>query len=64
MMTLFFDSFSVVFVMFPLAYVLTAFTDISALGVLIAIYSIDVLKLIGGLIIVAKGYWVQNIVNM
>lgn len=63
-MTMFFDSFSVIFVMFPLAYALTAFTNISALGILIAIYLVDIFKLIGGLVIVVKGYWVQNIVNM
>lgn len=61
--TFLFDSVSCCVVSFPIAFILSNYTDVSIYVILISVYSVDILKCIIGYILVKKGVWITNLVE-
>ncbi len=61
--TLLFDSVFMWCVSVSLAWVLSHYTDMSAIRILVCVYLADFIKCVIGYILVKKNIWIQNIVN-
>ena len=62
LLTMLFDSMFVVLVKFPLAFVLSRFTDIHVLLLVFIVYNVDIIEVIIGYILVDRGIWLKKIV--
>lgn len=60
--TFLFDSVSCWVVSFPIAFILSNYTDASIYIILISVYSVDILKCFIGYILVKRGVWITNLV--
>lgn len=63
LITFLFDSFYTWVVNIPAAFILSRYTTVPAVYILIAVHLTDMIKTFVGLILVKKGVWVQNIVQ-
>lgn len=61
--TFLFDGFSTITVNFPIAYILSRYTDASVLWIFISVQIGGLVKAILGFILVKKGVWIRNIVK-
>ena len=61
--TMIFDSCFMLGITVPVAFILSRFSNISVVGLMGVVLSLDVLKCIVGGIMVHKGIWARNIVN-
>ncbi|MBO4863031.1 MAG: MATE family efflux transporter [Eubacterium sp.] len=61
--TFFFDSFFMIVVSVPVAYVLSRFTTIGPASVFALIHAVDFIKCIVGFILLKKNIWMKNIVK-
>lgn len=62
-LTFLFDGFSMACVTYPIAFVLSRFTNMNALSMYVVINLLDIIKSTLGMILVEKGIWIENIVN-
>ena len=62
--TFFFDSVFICCVSVPIAYLLGHFTDLYVVYIFIAVQLADIIKCVIGFILVKKGVWLQNIVEV
>lgn len=60
--TMLFDSISIFLVPLPAAFILTTFTSISIIPLYLTCQLLNLVKCIGGYILVKKGVWIKNIV--
>ena len=63
MVTFFFDSVYMWAISFVLAFMLSRYTDISAVAMYALVQSADIIKCIIGYVLVKKGVWINNIVS-
>lgn len=63
MITLLFDSVFVCFVSFPLSWVLAHLTGLPIVLVFLLVQCADLIKMVFGLILVARGKWAENLVK-
>jgi Na+-driven multidrug efflux pump len=61
--TFIFDSFMVWIMSIPIAFVLSRYTDLSIVLIVVCVTAADMVKCVLGFILVKKGVWVQNIIN-
>ncbi len=61
--TFLFDSFFVIAVSFPLAYVLSRFTDMPIIPLYICVQLADLIKVLLGAILLKKRIWIHNLVD-
>lgn len=61
-LTFLFDGFFVIAVSFPIAYIMSRYTDASVVWILISVHLGDLVKSVFGFILVKKGIWARNIV--
>ena len=61
--TFLFDSVYLWVLCFPIAFVISRFTDLPILPFYVIILSLDFVKVIIGTILLKKRIWIQNIVN-
>lgn len=61
--TFLFDSVYLWVIAYPVAYVLSRYTDMSLIPMYACVQSIDIIKCIIGFILVRKGVWINNIVT-
>lgn len=61
--TFLFDSVYLWVIAYPVAYVLSRYTDMSLIPMYACVQSIDIIKCIIGFILVKKGVWINNIVT-
>lgn len=62
-LTFLFDGFSVIAIIYPVAFLLSRFTSMGVIGIFMVVNLIDLPKGIIGIRLVDKGVWVQNIVT-
>jgi len=60
--TFLFDSFFIVVCAYPVSYVLSRYTDMPLLTLYTIIQLLDLIKVVIGVTLVAKGVWIQNLV--
>ncbi len=63
LLTFIFDSGFATFVSLPTAFLLAKFTTLSAPWILTCVNAIDAIKLIWGILLLAKGIWLNNLVK-
>ena len=61
--TFFFDAFYTWAVTVVLAFCLTRFTDWPIVQIYFCVMSVDIIKVIIGLLMIRSGFWVRNVVN-
>ena len=60
--TFLFDSFFVVVCAYPVSFILSRFTDLPLVTLYTVVQLLDLIKVVIGLTLVAKGVWIQNLV--
>ncbi len=62
LLTIFFDSLFVMLIRFPLAYILSYFTNLNIYWVYACVTGIDIIKVFVGYILVDKGIWLKSLI--